>query len=179
MKTEEIQALFSDAQAVFEPISGQPSDADITRLRDTIASILYLILYDEELGVHNLVGVILTTAEFKSKYGVTYLTPKRPEIYDATITKDTVPFERAKKEITWKVKCADYDVYSTAIRWACNFIIAVAEDTWIRELGDPISRYNDATPRAIMIHLTTTCVGIHALNVLTLQNEMQQYHTEY
>ena len=30
-----------------------------------------------------------------------------------------------------------------------------------------------------MLHLTTTCVGIHALNVLTLQNEMQKYHTEY
>ena len=67
MKTEEIQALFSDAQAIFEPISGQPSDTDLTRLRDTIASILYTILYDEELGVHNLagdlVGVILTTVE--------------------------------------------------------------------------------------------------------------------
>ena len=63
MRTEEIQALFSDAQAVFEPISGQPSDANITRLRATIASILYLILYNEELGVHNIVGVILTTAK--------------------------------------------------------------------------------------------------------------------
>ena len=76
------------------------------------------------------------------------------------------------------MKRADYDVYGTAIRCARNFIIAVAEDTLICELGDPISRYNDAAPRAIMIHLTTTCVGIHALNVLTLKNEMQQYHTE-
>ena len=47
MKTEEIQVLFSDAPAVFETISGQPSDADLTRLRATIASILYPILYDE------------------------------------------------------------------------------------------------------------------------------------
>ena len=97
MKTEEIQALFSDAQAVFKPISSQPSDADLTRLRAMITSILYPILYNEELGVHNLVGVILTTAEYKSKYGVTFPTPKRPEIYDAAITKDTVPFERVKK----------------------------------------------------------------------------------
>ena len=63
MKMEVIQALFLDAQAVFEPISGQQSDADLARLRAAIASILYLILYDENLGVHNLVGVILTTAE--------------------------------------------------------------------------------------------------------------------
>ena len=174
MKKEETQALFSDAQAVFEPISGQPSDADLTRLRDTIASILYPILYNEELEVHNLVGVILTTAEYTTKYGVTFPTPKRPEIYNATITKDTVPFERTKKEITWKVKRADYDVYDTAIRCARNFIIAVVEDTWIRKLRDPISRYNDASPRAIMLHLTTTCVGIHALDVLTLQNAMQK-----
>ena len=63
MKTEDIQALFLDAQAVFKPISGQPSDTDLMRLQDTIASFLYLILYDEELGVHNLVGLILITAE--------------------------------------------------------------------------------------------------------------------
>ena len=44
MKTEVIQELFSDAQDVFEPISGQPSDADVTRLRAAIASILYPIL---------------------------------------------------------------------------------------------------------------------------------------
>ena len=67
MKTEVIQALFLDAQAVFESISGQPSDANLKRLRASIAAILYLILYDEELGVHNLVGVILTTAKYKSK----------------------------------------------------------------------------------------------------------------
>ena len=77
MNTEVIQAVFSDMQAVFESISGQPSDADLTRLRAAIASILYPILYDEELGVHNLVGVILTTAEYKSKYGVSFPTPKR------------------------------------------------------------------------------------------------------
>ena len=77
------------------------------------------------------------------------------------------------------MKRADYDVYDTAIRCTQNFIIEVVEDTWICELRDPISRYNDAAPRAIMLHLTTTCVGIHALDVLTLQNAMQQYHTEY
>ena len=97
METELIQALFSDAQAVFEPISGQPSDADLTRLWATILSILYLICYDEELGVHNLVVLIIKTAEYKSKYGVSFPTPKRPEIYDATISKDIVPFEREKR----------------------------------------------------------------------------------
>ena len=98
MKTEVFQALFSDAQTIFEPISNQPSDTNLTRLRAAIASILYLILYNEELGVHNLVGVILTTAEYKSKYDVSFPTPKRPAIYDATITKETVPFEWAKKK---------------------------------------------------------------------------------
>ena len=43
----------------------------------------------------------------------------------------------------------------------------------------PISQYNDAALRDIMLHLTTTFVGIHALDVLTLQNFIQQHHTEY
>ena len=83
-----------------------------------------------------------------------------------------------KKEITWKVKRADYDVYDTAIRCTRTFIMVVVEDTWICELRDPILRYNDNAPRAIMLHLTTTCVGINALDVLTSKNVMQQYHTE-
>ena len=77
------------------------------------------------------------------------------------------------------MKREDYDVYDTAICCACNFIIVVVKDTWICELHDPILQYNDAAPRAIILHLTTTCVGIHALDVLMLQNAMQQYHTEY
>ena len=77
------------------------------------------------------------------------------------------------------MKRADYDAYDTAIRCAHNFVIAVVKDTWIRELRDPILRYNDAAPWAIMLHLTTTCVVIHALDVLTLKNEMQKYHKEY
>ena len=67
------------------------------RLWAKIVSILCPILYDEELGVHSIVGVILTTAEYKSNYGVTFPAPKRPAIYDATITKDTFPLEWAKK----------------------------------------------------------------------------------
>ena len=115
MKTEEIQALFLDVRAVFEQISGQPSDANLTRLRAKISSIQYPILYNEELGVYNLVGIILTTDEYTSKYGVTFPTPKSPVIYDATITKDTVSFEWLKKELSWKVKRADYNVYDTGI----------------------------------------------------------------
>ena len=75
------------------------------------------------------------------------------------------------------MKRAGYDVYDTAIRCTRNFIIVVVEDTWIHELCDQILRYNDAALRAIMLHLTTTCVGIHTLDLLTLKNAMQQYHT--
>ena len=110
MKREEIPVLFSDAQAIFEPINGQLSDDDLMRLRATITSILYLILYDEDLWVPNLVGVIVTTAKYKSKYVFTFPTPKSPAIYDATITKDTIPFGQSKKEIAWKMKRADCDV---------------------------------------------------------------------
>ena len=77
------------------------------------------------------------------------------------------------------MKRANYDVYDTAIRCTRNFIIAVVKDTWIHKLRYPISQYNDVALRAIMLHLTTTSVGIHALDVLTLQNAMQQYHIEY
>ena len=49
---------FSVALDNFEPITDQPSDSDLTRLREAIAPLLLQIPYDETGGVHNLIGIV-------------------------------------------------------------------------------------------------------------------------
>ena len=60
MTPEEIVAKFAHALDNFEPITGQPSDTDLTRLREAVAPLLLQILYDETGGKHNLISIIRT-----------------------------------------------------------------------------------------------------------------------
>ena len=54
MTPDEIVAKFSAALDNFEPITDQPSDSDLTRLREAIAPLLLHIPYDKTGGTHNL-----------------------------------------------------------------------------------------------------------------------------
>eukprot|EP00804_Cyclotella_cryptica_P028970 CCRYP_012391-RA/>CCRYP_012391-RA protein AED:0.45 eAED:0.45 QI:0/-1/0/1/-1/1/1/0/162 len=54
MTLEEITTVFATAATTFQPILGQPSDDDLTALRDVLYPLLLDIPYDED-GTHNLI----------------------------------------------------------------------------------------------------------------------------
>ena len=56
MTPDEIVSKFLVALDNFEPITDQPSDSDLTRLREAIALLLLKIPYDKTGGVHHLIG---------------------------------------------------------------------------------------------------------------------------
>ena len=58
MKPEDVLLLFTDSASTYEAIIGQPSDSDIVKMRERISEVLYQIPYDDEKGIHNLVGLI-------------------------------------------------------------------------------------------------------------------------
>ena len=57
-----------------------------------------------------------------------------------------------------------------------QFILAVVDDTWVRELCDTKTLYTDVVPKALLYHLQLGCTVCHALEILVLHNEMQRYH---
>ena len=57
-----------------------------------------------------------------------------------------------------------------------QFILAVAKDTWVRELRDTEILYTDVAPKALLAQLQAGCTGCHALDLLALNNEIQRYH---
>ena len=60
MTPEEITTLFATAATTFQPITGQPTDDDLTALRDVLYPLLLDIPYDMD-GTHNLIGLIEPT----------------------------------------------------------------------------------------------------------------------
>ena len=69
MTPDEIVSKFLVALDNFEPITDQPSESDLTRLREAIAPLLLQILYDETGRVHNLIGIVQAKPDYLKRYG--------------------------------------------------------------------------------------------------------------
>ena len=52
----------------------------------------------------------------------------------------------------------------------------MVEDTWVQELKREKAYYNLITAGKMLAHLQATCMGLHALDFIALQNKMQRYH---
>eukprot|EP00804_Cyclotella_cryptica_P026164 CCRYP_009758-RA/>CCRYP_009758-RA protein AED:0.37 eAED:0.37 QI:0/-1/0/1/-1/1/1/685/212 len=65
--TEEITTAFATVATTFQPISGQPSDDDLTEACDVLYPLLLDIPHDED-GTHNLIGLIEPTASYTATW---------------------------------------------------------------------------------------------------------------
>ena len=88
MTPEEIVAKFAKLLKKFEPINGQPSDIDLTQIREAVVPLLLQILYNKTGDVHNLIGLIRPEAAYTMCYGAAFIELKKVEAYDATIDDD-------------------------------------------------------------------------------------------
>ena len=85
---------------------------------------------------------------------------------------------RVRRKAAHTAKKEDYRLFSDDERETRKFILAVIEDTWVRELRDPDLFYTAVNPRTFLDHLQSMCVGLHATDVLNIQNEMHTYHED-
>ena len=172
MTPDEIVSKFSVALNIFEPITDQPSDSDLTRLREAIAPLLLQIPYDDMGGVHNLIGIVWAKPAYLKRYGKAFPEPTRVGAYDLEIDDNATSVVRARLEAAHKARRADRATYDTARRETTQFMLAVVADTWVRELRDPETLYTEVDPRDLLTHLQAGCTGRHALDLLALHNEM-------
>ena len=115
---------------------------------------------------------------YKSRHGANLPTPSRTEIYDVYTPIDALNAVRVQREAAHTAKKEYYQLFAAADHETSKFILAVVEDTWVRELRQLELLYTDVKPRDLLNHLQTMCVGLHAKDVLNLQNEIQTYHED-
>ena len=77
MTTDEIAVKFATALDHFAPITVQPSDTDLTRLREAVAPLLLQILYNKTGGKHDLIGIIRAKPVYIKRYGKAFPEPTR------------------------------------------------------------------------------------------------------
>ena len=137
MTPEEIVAKFATTLDKFEPITGQPFDTDLTRLREAVAPLLLHIPYDETSGKHNLIGLIWSKLAYLARYGEAFPETKRVGAYDLDIDGNVMAVVRARREAAHKERRADCATFETVRRETTQFVLAVVADTWVQELRDP------------------------------------------
>ena len=173
---EDIATLFAEASAAFPAIIGQPEDQNLHALIEVLTPLLLDIDYDSEKGKHSLVALIESDADYAAEYGSVFVRPRRIGAYDESIASDANNVTRAKAEAIWKAKLSDSRIYEAVEKATRKFIISKVEDTWIRELKSAKYFYTKRTAREIIVHLRKACLGTHAIDALSLQNAMCDYH---
>ena len=170
MTPEEIVEKFAQSLDNFEPIFRQPSDSDLTRLREAVAPLLLQISYDETGAVRNLIGLIWPEAAYVARYGKAFPEPTRFGEYYKTIDDDDTAVVPAHTKAAHKAKRADRATYETARQETTQFILTVISDTWVWELRDAESIYTEVYPKDLFSHPQVGCTGRHALDLLAFHN---------
>ena len=178
MTPEEIVVKFAHTLDNFKPMTGQPSDTDLTRLQEAVAPLLLQIPYKKTGAVHNLIGLIPLEAAYVVCYGQAFPDPTRVGAYDPNIGDNATAVVRARLEADHKAKRGDRATFETARRERTQFVLAVVADTWVCELRDTDSLYTEVGPKYLFSHLQAGCTCRNDLELLALHNEMQRYHLE-
>ena len=179
MSPEDIVTKFAEALKPFEPIKGQPSIRDLTKISQVLTQLLLQIPFDETEGKNNLFGVINSTANYRSRYGHAFVIPQHVGAYDESIADDAKAAVRVKIEAKHRAQRVDRSTYETARQETEYFILHVVEDTWVRELRDAVKFYTDVEPWEFITHLRLHATGSHAFDLIALMDHMRQYHLEH
>ena len=113
MTPEDIVAEFVHSLNQFEPIAGQPSNSNLTIIREAVAPLLLQIPYDEMGAVHNLIGLIRPEAAYVARYCAAFPKPARVRAYDPSIDNGATAVVCARTEEAHKAKCTDRVTYET------------------------------------------------------------------
>jgi hypothetical protein len=112
MTPEEITAAFAAAASSYQPIVGQPTDYDLTALRDVLYPLLLQIPYDEA-GTHNLIGILEPNTSYTAMWGAAFPIPARPPTYPG-VADDATQVVRAREEANHAVLVKDFAAYEAA-----------------------------------------------------------------
>lgn len=183
MTPEEITATFATAAAGFQPIVGQPSDDDLTALRDVLYPLLLDIPYteyavhDATLTAHNLVGLIEPDASYTARWGEPFPIPARPPAYPA-IPDDASAVVRARSEAHHALLTADFASYEAAERASAKFVRDAVDELWYRDLRHPRAYYTAVSAKKLLAHLEANCGGLHPSELVSLPTEMMSYYQD-
>ena len=129
MSPNAIYTLFTDAAAQFTPITGNPTDDDLTAIREILTPLLLSIPYDEA-GTHNLVGIIKYPAIYLATWLTPFPVPARPTSYDTTIANDATPIVCAHMEAVHAILLRNFGSHEATECSMVKFLCDTIDELW-------------------------------------------------
>ena len=77
-----------------------------------------------------------------------------------------------------KAQRNDRQLYKTADNACQNFIMAVVDKTWYKELEDPYTFYTKVTALKFLDHLTKFCAGLHTVDAVDIPQLMKTLYKD-
>jgi hypothetical protein len=176
MTPEEITALFATAATTFQPIIAQPTDDNLTALREVICPWLLDIPYDE-LGTHNLIGLVKPMITYVNMWHAPFSIPPRPPAY-SVVADDATSVVQAHCKAEHDILVKDYATYKTAERTMAKFIHKAIDEIWYRDLRHVRSFYTNVTAKELIEHLDANCRGLHPSEPVNLPTKMLGYYIQ-
>ena len=92
----DLQTLFEARREEFEVVDRQPNSANLYRIYEELANILYPIQFDKEGRKHNLIRLIIYKANYSARFVEPLPCTTRPAIYNELIAEGATSVIRAK-----------------------------------------------------------------------------------
>jgi hypothetical protein len=176
MTPEEITTLFATAAASFQPIICQPTDDNLTAIREILYPLLLDIPYNE-VGAHNLIGIIQPTAAYTATWGDPFPIPPRPPMYPV-VPDDATAIVRARRKAEHAILVKDFAAYEATEQATAKFLRKAVDEIWYRNLRHARSFYTNVTAYQLMEHLEANCGGLHPAELINLPTEMLSYYAQ-
>ena len=176
---DDLHTLFEVRREAFEIVDGKPTDADLHRIVEELAKLIYPIQFDKEGGQHNIMGLIMDKADYTERLGALFPRPNRLAINNESIADGATGVIRAKAESIHRAHITDWEAFEMAEREARSFIIDAFDEACYYDLCDPVTFYARVMTSQMLEHLQGICVGNHAIEILDLQEKMQVMHIEH
>ena len=109
--TNDLHTLFEARRKAFEIVDVQPTDADLHRIVEEIAKLLYTIQFEKEEGKHNLIGLIMNKADYANCFGAPFPLPNHPTIYNKSTANGATGVISAKSEAVHCARITDWDEF--------------------------------------------------------------------
>ena len=175
-KPADLTLALQKATEGFTAILDRPTDNDLINIRQLLVPVLIKTKYNELTLTQNLSGVILPSKRYEQIYRKGYyVIPPVIALYDETIEKDATIIEVHCAEFKHEAWRNNRQIYETANNACRTFIVAVADETWYKELEDPDTFYTKFTDLKLLNRLTEFCAGLHtvdAVDILQIMNSL-------
>ena len=158
--SDEIFTALAAASDIFELVVGAPTDADVERIRCAVVKIL------QSFHNHGKNDILSGLIELEAKYTSCFVHAfdRLEEIYaknyDPNMPSDPNNQDMQKQDGIFKAKKARAILIIIINAEVCQLILAVVEETWVIQIKDPNTYYNEVTARQLLNHLDKNCDGL-------------------